>query len=180
MNENTIKNIKIGMLVTNILTLLAGVAFIAWPKESSEMFVRIIGILFLAAAVFETICFIFAKKRGIFDFISVFVAVAAAGLGIWFLINPSWLVGFFGYVFGVVIILIGIAHLHQTIFIVRYHRNIWWVSLLVAFLAIALGVFIIINPFGFADGLMIWIGIGMVIEAVFGFFNLPAIKHREI
>ena len=179
MDESSIKSIRNNMIITNIVILLLGVAFIAWPKESSEMLVMAIGIVLIAMAVFEVVVFLFAKNRGFTDVVSLIAGIIAALAGIWLLISPSWLVGFFGIIFGVIIIAVGLAHIHQAIFIIRHHRQIWWISLLVAVLAIALGVFVIINPFEFTNGLMIWIGIGMVIEAVFGFFNLPAMKHKD-
>ncbi len=179
MDENSIRSIRNNMIITNIVILLLGVAFIAWPKESAEMLVMAIGIVLIALAIFEVVVFLFIKKRGFADVVSLIAGIVAALAGIWLLISPSWLVGFFGIIFGAIIIAVGLAHIHQAIFIIRHHRQIWWVSLLVAVLAIALGVFIIINPFDFANGIMIWVGIGMVIEAVSGFFNLPALKHRD-
>ena len=100
-------------------------------------------------------------------------------MGVMFIIKPEFLINVLNIVFGIVIILVGVANTHQALFILRKVRRKWWISLLVALLAIALGVFIIINPFSFTNGLMIWIGIGLIIEAVTGFINLPGLRRKK-
>ncbi|MBP5330541.1 MAG: DUF308 domain-containing protein [Lachnospiraceae bacterium] len=179
MAPESIRSVRRYMLIVNIVMLLMGAAFIAWPKESSQMLARVLGVSLILFAVFGLGVFIFAKSRGITDFISLIGSAIVGIMGIIFTVNPDLLISVFNIVFGAIIILVGLANIHQAIFILRKVRKKWWISLLIAFLAVGLGVFIIINPFSFSNGLMIWIGLGLIIEAVFGFFNLPGLRNKK-
>ncbi|MBO4636210.1 MAG: DUF308 domain-containing protein [Clostridiales bacterium] len=179
MTTESIRSIRRYMLIVNIVILLLGVAFIAWPKESSELLARITGVSLLLFSVFGLIVFLFAQSKGITDVLSLIGSVIVGVMGVMFIIKPEFLINVLNIVFGIVIILVGVANTHQALFILRKVRRKWWISLLVALLAIALGVFIIINPFSFTNGLMIWIGIGLIIEAVTGFINLPGLRRKK-
>lgn len=177
MSEQSIRSVRWTMIVINIVILLLGVGFIAWPKESSEMLARAIGIVLMTSALVEILRFIIAKTKNIMSVVIMIFAALCAVVGLWFIVNPGWLVELFGMIFGIVIAAVGLMHLHQTVFIVRKNRQIWWISLIASFVIIGLGVLVIFNPMGLTNGLMVLIGVTMVIEAVTGFFNLPAIRY---
>ena len=88
------------------------------------------------------------------------------------------MLNFFNIIFGVIILIIGLDHLFQAIFIIRHVRSLWWISLIVGLVAIGLGVLTLLNPFSAIRTAMIIVGITMVVEALGGLWNLPALKPK--
>ena len=112
------------------------------------------------------------------DIVTIIGGIIVGAVGVFFMIDPAWLVGMMGLVFGIIVILIGLLHLHQSLFIIKAVRPMWWISLIISFCVIILGILICTNPFGLVNGIFVFIGITLIIEAVAGFYNLPALKAK--
>ena len=178
MNSDTVKSIRSNMLLTNIILLVVGLSFVIWPDKASDMFVRVLGGILIACAVFEIGKFLIEKKKGMGDIVTIIGGIIVGAVGVFFMIDPAWLVGMMGLVFGIIVILIGLLHLHQSLFIIKAVRPMWWISLIISFCVIILGILICTNPFGLVNGIFVFIGITLIIEAVAGFYNLPALKAK--
>lgn len=166
------------MIIASILLLLLGVAFIAWPDEAARVMARAIAISIVGFSVFELILFFLGKHKGFVDVSAIVTGVLLMALGVYLLVKPESLLNLFNIIFGVVILIIGVDHVFQAIFIIRHIRSLWWISLLVGILAIAMGVLTLVNPFSAIRTAMIIIGITMIVEAVGGLWNLPALKAK--
>jgi len=178
MSPERIKTIRKHMLLASILLLLLGVCFIVWPDEAARMLARASAIVILAVGVFEIILFALGKKKGIVDVPAIISGVLLCALGIYLLIKPDTMLNFFNIIFGIVIIIIGLDHIFQSIFIIRHIRKLWWITLIVGLVALGLGVLTLLNPFSAIRTAMIVVGITMVIEALGGLWNLPALKPK--
>lgn len=180
MNPDRIKSIRNNMIVMSILLLLVGVAFIVWPGEAARVLARVVAIAIAAFGAFELILFFIGSRKSFVDVSAAITGVLLTALGVFLLIKPDTLLNFFNIIFGIAILIVGLDHIFQSIFIIRHVRGLWWVSLLVGIAALLLGVIIIINPFSAVNSAMILIGITMVIEAIGGFWNLPALKAKRV
>lgn len=178
MSPERIKRIRNHMIITSILLLLIGVSFIVWPDESARILARATAIVILGVALFEILLFFLGKKKGVTDVPAIVTGVVLAALGIYLLISPDTLLEFFNIIFGLIIVIIGINHIIQALFIIRHIRHLWWISLVVGVAAIGLGVLVLVNPFSAVRTAMIIVGITMVVEALGGLWNLPALKVK--
>lgn len=179
MNPDRIKSIRNNMIITSILLLLVGVAFIVWPGEAARVLARVVAIAIAVFGAFELILFFIGSRKSFVDVSAAVTGVLLTALGVFLLIKPDTLLNFFNIIFGIAILIVGLDHIFQSIFIIRHVRGLWWISLLVGVAALLLGVIIIINPFSAVNTAMILIGITMVIEAIGGFWNLPALKPKK-
>ncbi len=166
------------MIIASILLLLIGVAFIVWPDEAARILARATAIAIIGVGVFEMILFFIGKHKGIVDIPAIISGVLLIALGVYLLIQPDTMLNFFNIIFGIIILIIGLDHLFQAIFIIRHVRSLWWITLIVGVAAIGLGVLILVNPFSAVRTAMILVGITMVVEAIGGFWNLPALKAK--
>ncbi|MBR1797934.1 MAG: DUF308 domain-containing protein [Clostridiales bacterium] len=178
MSPDRIKSIRNSMLVASLILLAVGIAFIVWPEQAATVLARVVAGILTATGVFELVLFALGKRKGYTDVPAVLTGVVLTVLGVFLIIKPDTMLNFFNILFGIVIIVIGIDHIFQSIFIIRYVRRLWWISLLVGIAALAMGVITILNPFSAVKTAMIIIGITMVIEAIGGIWNLPALKAR--
>ena len=178
MSPERIKSVRNHMIIASILLLLIGVAFIVWPDEAARILARATAIAIIGVGVFEMILFFIGKHKGIVDIPAIISGVLLIALGVYLLIQPDTMLNFFNIIFGLIILIIGLDHLFQAIFIIRHVRSLWWITLIVGVAAIGLGVLILVNPFSAVRTAMIIVGITMVIEAIGGFWNLPALKAK--
>ena len=178
MSPERIKSVRNHMIIASILLLLIGVAFIVWPDEAARILARATAIAIIGVGVFEMILFFIGKHKGIVDIPAIISGVLLIALGVYLLIQPDTMLNFFNIIFGIIILIIGLDHLFQAIFIIRHVRSLWWITLIVGVAAIGLGVLILVNPFSAVRTAMIIVGITMVSEAIGGFWNLPALKAK--
>lgn len=178
MSPDRIKSIRNQMLLSSILLLIVGVVFIAWPDAAAVFLSRVTAVVILVLGAFNIAIFVFGMKRGHTDIPSILSGVLLMILGIYLLIKPEAMLNFFNIIFGIVILIIGLDHIFQSIFIIRHVRTLWWISLIVGIAAVGLAVITFINPFSAIRTAMILVGIAMVVEAIGGFWNLPALKAK--
>ena len=178
MSPERIKSIRKHMLLASILLLVLGICFIVWPDEAARILARATAIVIIAVGLFELILFFIGKKKGVVDIPAIISGVLLGALGIYLLIQPDTMLKFFNIIFGIIIIIIGLDHIFQAIFIIRHIRSLWWISLIVGLVALGLGVLTLLNPFSAIRTAMIIVGITMVVEAIGGLWNLPALKPR--
>ncbi len=84
--------------------------------------------------------------------------------------NSHWFIATFPVltlVYGVVILITGIAKLQWTIDIIRMKRSKWFWSAVSAAVSILCGIVIITSPFSTTAVLWVFIGISLIVEAVF-------------
>ena len=178
MSPERIKIIRNHMIIASILLLLIGIGFIVWPDEAARILARATAIVILGVALFEIALFFIGKRKGMTDVPAIIIGAILTTLGIYLLVKPDTLLEFFNVIFGIIILIIGLDHVFQSIFIIRHIRHLWWISLLVGIAAIGLGVLILVNPFSAIRTAMIIVGITMVVEALGGLWNLPALKVK--
>jgi len=178
MSSDTIKSFRNGTIISSLVIILVGVSFIVWPKESAELLARVLAVAVLVAGITEMVLFFLGKRGGFTDVVALVTGVILLFVSIFLFMRPDLLINFFNIVFGIVIIVIGAQHVGQALFIVRYARELWWVSLLIGIAAILMGILIIINPFSATNAAMILIGITLIIEGAAGLYSAPALKAR--
>lgn len=178
MSPERIKVVRNHMIIASILLLLIGVCFIVWPDEAAKLLARATAIVILGVAAFEIILFFLGRRKGMVDVPAVIIGAMLGVLGVYLLIKPDVMLNFFNIIFGVVILIIGLDHIFQAIFIIRHVRSLWWISLVVGVAAVGLGVLIIVNPFSAVRTAMILVGVTMVIESLGSLWNLPALKAK--
>lgn len=84
--------------------------------------------------------------------------------------NSHWFIATFPVltlVYGVVILITGITKVQWTMDVIRMKRSKWFWAAISAAISIACGVVIITNPFSTTAVLWMFIGISLIVEAVF-------------
>lgn len=176
---DTIKSFRNGTIISSILIIVLGICFIAWPKESAEFWARILALAVLGAGLVELVLFIFGKRGGFTDVVALVSSAILLCISVFLLIRPDMLINFFNVVFGIVIIIIGLQHVGQSLFIIRYARELWWISFLIGIAATITGILIVINPFSATNAAMVLIGVTLIIEGAAGLYSAPALRARK-
>lgn len=157
--QNIIKN----KLLSSIIFLVLGVLLLIAPAESLALFVRIIGAVLLVGALVRLIAYFVTKKEDRVP-ISLILGVAAAVIGLFFLIAPSVVTNILAYVFGAILILNSLLDL---VIAVRLPSG-KAIAILLSLLGLVLGVLIVVNPEAFASFMTRLIGATLIYESIVG------------
>ncbi len=157
--QNIIKN----KLLSSIVLLVLGVLLLIAPADMLRLYVRIIGAVLLLGALIRLVAYFITKKEDRAP-ISLVLGVAAAAIGLFFIVAPGVVTNTLAYVFGVILILNSLLDL---VIAVRLPFG-KLVAVLLALLGLALGVLITVNPDAFANFITRLIGATLIYESIVG------------
>ena len=150
-----------------LATIALGLVLVLWPDRSVSLMCTILGgALLMFGIIYFFACF---SKKGRAPLILMIPGAVLAGLGVWLMISAESVISLIQYVFGAVIIFHGIVDVQGVLTLAGYRAKKWWVDLLMALLSLALGVVILLNPFGSFSALVSLIGCALVYD---GFSDL--------
>lgn len=164
------KQFQVNQIIIDILMLVLGVVLIVWPVDSAKMLTLILGVVLIVCGLIELIVFIRDVEKTFLDYLRLIGGIIIAAIGLFLAFNPDWLVQFFNFMFGAMIIIYGLFNIFNAI-AAKSLEGIWFVPLIMGIVAIGLGALVLINPFSTAKFLMITIGISLIFAAVTSVIN---------
>ena len=170
----TLKKLFSNIVFTSVLFLVFGGLLIFAPQETLQLYVRVIGIIMLGAAVVMLLVEFLQKNRPRSGWV-IAGAAAAAALGLCFLCAPGFVTGVFPFLFGVVLIVISAFELLSALQL-PFGKLL---TILLSIGGLALGVLIVSNPNGLANLMTRLIGVALVYEGVVGFITAAFVKTAE-
>ena len=165
-----------GIVAVDIIMLLLGLTFIigfATGKaiDVRDTFIRVVGGILIAVAVFELINFLRIKEKAMFDWVIMVIGSAIGILGIVLVAAPGLFTSALGYAMAIIIWVYAGSIIFTAVFVLRPAKaNYWWFPLIFGFLAFVLGVVTIV--FFQSEWLILFIGITLVVGAVGGLSNV--------
>lgn len=174
--KNRISEYNPGIVAVDIIMLLLGLTFIigfATGKASDirDAFIRVVGGILIAVAIFELINFLRIKEKAMFDWVVMVIGSAIGILGIVLVAVPGLFHLALGYAMAIVIWVYAVSIIFTAVFVLRpANAKYWWFPLIFGFLAFILGVIVIIIIE--KDWLILFIGITLVVGAVGGLSNV--------
>lgn len=165
-----------GIVAVDIIMLLLGLTFIigfATGKayEVRDTFIRVVGGILIAVAIFELINFLRIKEKAMFDWVVMVIGSAIGILGIVLVAAPGLFAAALGYAMAIIIWIYAVSIIFTAVLVLRpANAKYWWFPLIFGFLAFVLGVVTIV--FFQSDLLILFIGITLVVGAVGGLSNV--------
>ena len=172
-----LRYVKNGMLVFSIIYIALGVLLLAMPQTSLLWICYAFGAVVLITGI---VCLIqYARIRGS-GFAAPFMLVGGvitAGLGLFTLARPAVVASFLPVVFGLFILIDGCSRIGTAVELARRQADRWWLVLLFSVLSIALGILLLVNPFGAAVSVVMLCGVLLIIE---GAVNLACVVYTAM
>ena len=103
--------------------------------------------------------------------------VITAALGLFTLAQPQVVASFLPVVFGLFILIDGCSRIGTAVELARRQADHWWLVLLFSVLSIALGILLLVNPFGAAVSVVMLCGVLLIIE---GAVNLACVVYTAM
>ena len=172
-----LRYIKNGMLVLSIAFIVLGLLLLVMPQTSLLWICYAFGAVVLITGV---VCLVqYARIRGS-GFAAPFLLVAGvitAALGLFTLARPQVVASFLPVVFGIFILVDGCSRIGTAMDLARRRGEKWWLMLLFSLLSIALGILLLVNPFGAAVSVVMLCGVLLIVE---GALNLGCVVYTAM
>ncbi len=172
-----LRYVKNGMLVLSIAFIALGLLLLIMPETSLLWLCYAFGAVVLITGI---VCLVqYARLRGS-GFAAPFFLVAGvitAALGLFTLAQPQVVASFLPVVFGLFILIDGCSRIGTAVELARRQADRWWLVLLFSVLSIALGILLLVNPFGAAVSVVMLCGVLLIIE---GAVNLACVVYTAM
>ena len=172
-----LRYVKSGMMLMSIAYIVIGMMLLIMPQTSLLWICYAFGAVVLITGI---VCLIqYARIRGT-GFTAPFMLVGGvitAGLGIFTLAKPQVVASFLPIVFGIFIVVDGLSRIGSAIDLAKRKGQKWWVLLLLSIVSVALGILLVLHPFGAAVSLVMVCGILLIVE---GAMNLGCILYAAM
>ena len=172
-----LRYVKSGMMLLSIAYIVIGMMLLIMPQTSLLWICYAFGAVVLITGI---VCLIqYARIRGT-GFTAPFMllgGVITAGLGIFTLAKPQVVASFLPIVFGIFIVVDGLSRIGSAIDLAKRKGQKWWVLLLLSIVSVALGILLVLHPFGAAVSVVMVCGILLIVE---GAMNLGCILYAAM
>ena len=172
-----LRYVKSGMMLLSIAYIVIGMMLLIMPQTSLLWICYAFGAVVLLTGI---VCLIqYARIRGT-GFTAPFMLVGGvitAGLGIFTLAKPQVVASFLPIVFGIFIVVDGLSRIGSAIDLAKRKGQKWWVLLLLSIVSVALGILLVLHPFGAAVSVVMVCGILLIVE---GALNLGCILYAAM
>lgn len=167
----TIKQAKWCYIICSLLIIAAGVYIIARPYASAVMFCRIIGAVSLAYGISKILGYFSRDLYNLAFQFDLALGVFTIIFGLILLLRSARVVTFMPVIIGVFVLVDGVFKLQTAVDAKRFGLSSWWLILLGSLLCAALGLLLIVDPFGGSNVLMTFVGISLAIDGLQNLFN---------
>ena len=156
-------------LVAALITIVVGLLLVFWPDLSVSLLCTVLGIASIASGVVYIIGWVRKRRMGQPAFY-ILPGVILCALGLWLVTRPASVVKLIQYIFGAILIFHGVVDVQGALSLMRQHWNRWWLDMLLAAATAALGLVIILNPFGTFAALAMITGFALIFDGVSDLF----------
>ncbi len=163
------RKLKWTMIITDLLLILLGVAFVAKPElmESTMCYllaalVALVGLMYLAGYFIQK-----ADQNGEREGNGFAVGLLLIFIAVFIMVRQEVIIALVPFLFGFLVVIRGLMIIQNT-FMFRRLRFSIWVPLGTGLLSMALGLFIMLFPFDTMRMLFMLIGISLIVGGVSG------------
>lgn len=156
-------------ILLSLFELIVGVLLLISPVGFTKGILTAAGAVLIVVGLITLIQYFRTKTEEAAAGQLMFKALVALLLGVFLIFGKDWLIAVFPLLtmlYGVAILLTGLAKIQWTIDGIRMKKKRWWLSAIGAVVSIICAVVIFINPFGSTTVLWMFTGISLIVEAV--------------
>ena len=149
-----------------ILCTLLGLALLIWPEQSMNVLGYGFGAVLTISGLLQIGGYVASDKQGLLKKIQLLAGILIAVVGVAILLSPKTVMKLTVVVIGIVMLYHGVMDIKFGFDIKNCNGSKWAVTLLMGLVTCALGVLVLVNPFGSARVLMVIIGAGLIFDGV--------------
>lgn len=158
-----LKRIKADYLLSSILCILLGVIFVIWKGGVIDIIGTVLAVAMIAIGVIYLGSFFLSIVT---NGVSVVMGILVLAVGIWFLIQPSFIVSLIPIIIGVVLLFHGIRGVMEAVNARKFGYERWVVNLVLAIICLVCGIICVFCPLGVMEKAIMLIGIVLIFNGV--------------
>ncbi len=169
------------IIIRGVATIAIGILIIAMREVFMPFLVQCIGILFVLPALFAIVAFVYGFFKQNVKSPAWMLGLSGIGsmaFGIWLILRPDFFIGFFMYVLGGLLLLLGIYQI-CAFALARRKMPLSIYMMFVPILLVCVGLIVLIKPFGVASLPFFLLGVTIVIGGLSDIINNIIIKQKR-
>ena len=172
-----LRYVKNGMLILSIVFIALGLLLLVMPQTSLLWICYAFGAVVLITGVVCLVQYVRIRGSGFAAPFFLVAGVITAALGLFTLARPEVVASFLPVVFGIFILVDGFSRIGTAVDLARRQGDKWWLMMLFSLLSIALGILLLVNPFGAAVSVVMLCGVLLIVEGV---VNLSCVVYTAM
>ena len=143
------KSFRFNRAIFSAGAIALGIVLLIWPAGSLVIIAKCVGIILAVGGIAAGVMYYRDHESAVKSFLLV-LALVMLICGVVIFLHPAELVKLFPTIVGILVMISGLINLGETFVLSRSKYGKWWISLIIAVITIALGVFIINKAFSLA------------------------------
>ena len=158
------KKLKWNLILMSLLYLALGIFLLMVPGTALNVVCCALGGVVLACAAVQLVRY-FVVERGVFQSqLTLISGLVCLALGAFLIIRSDVVVRVLPIVFGLFVIFDSLGRIQNALELRRCEYSSWKIFLLLAVLSVALGIVMVVDPFGTMETLVMAIGLILILE----------------
>lgn len=161
------------IILRSILTIAVGILLVVQREVFLPILVQCVGVAFLLPGIFALVAYAASRVKKNIKPVGLLQLLTGAGsmlFGLWLLLNPAFFVAIFMNLLGVILVLLGGYQIFSVLWARRNASLSVWL-LVTPLLLVAVGVIVLLKPFGVASVPFLLLGIGAVMGGLSDLVN---------
>ncbi len=170
--SNFFKKITWQTLIPPVVFVLLGLILAIWPQSSIKAVCTVAALFMIAVGVVCLYCYFSGREDLFSGRVNLVCGVLMIAIAVWIITRSNYFLSLIPILAGVTVIVHGLVDLRQAILLRQARKQNWWITLLIALLALCLGCIMFLNPFETIVTIMRFIGIVLIAVGISDIFVL--------
>lgn len=153
-------------ILRSVFAIILGLVLVIWPEAAIRYLVITIGVLFIIPGIISLLNY-FTREKNEYEPAPMFPIDGAGSilLGVWLIVMPDFFVNILMYILGALLVIAGIQQL-MFLILARKTSRVPLGFYIMPVLILAVGIMILVNPFGVAANTFIIFGAASIFYGI--------------
>lgn len=173
---------RFSVIALSVIEILVGILLLTSPIRFTVWIIVIAGIILTLTGIIKIIGYFRSSAEEAILQKSLSFGILAVLLGLWCIFRSEWFIALFPLLttlYGVMVLISGVTKLQWTADMIRLKRRHWGWMALSSTITLVCAVIILQHPFAATATLWMFIGITMIVEAVFDIIAVVFIQKDK-
>ena len=143
------KSFRFNRAIFSAGAIVLGIVLLIWPAGSLLIISKCVGVILAAGGIAAGVMYYRDHESAVKSFLLV-LALVMLICGVVIFLHPEELIKLIPTIVGILVMVSGLINLGETFVLSRSKYGKWWISLIIAVITIALGIFIVNKAFSLA------------------------------
>lgn len=160
--DKSIQNARNNLVISSIILCITGLVFMIFSETMVNMIGWILGGILCIIGIVQMIGYIRSRT----SVMPLLVSIISLVVGVLLFMHPGWVMSLLSVIIGIYILIEAALKIKVVVEAKKQAAKGWWALLIVTIIGIAMGILLIVNPFGISRAFMFVLGLAFLISGV--------------